>query len=409
MSIRAPQTGPLIEDPSSSSRYMRLKPGPSQSQLDVIASQRSRLQRAIIDIAAQDGVEAVTVRRLTKLAGVSTATFYSRFSGTDDCLLSAYQEVMAGIVRSVAGARDPKLAPAEQLDRALRALLSQLMTDLDLARFALIEIYGGGPAAINATAVEERRLASALRGCIDRRGQRIPKPGAAAIVAAVLHCARTELIDAAPGGSAPVFDVAIEWAVDVIEGGEESAIPIGITSAQFGANSPQPPRRSSASGCDEKSLIMAAILRLARTDGFGGLDWGKVSAASGVPAARFRRHFATLVDGYLAAIRRTAAFFFAQLTSHGGPTPLADPSTQAALVAATQLAACDPEGARLTFTRVIEPGVAGLTCRETMISELALAYSIGTGLAATPIRVRAEAQVAALWETLAQRAVTAPS
>jgi AcrR family transcriptional regulator len=401
-----PQAGSPLEDLAELRRYGRLKPGPSQSKPDVIANQRARLQRAIIDLAAQDGVRAVTVRRLTKLAGVSTAAFYSRFSGTDACLLTTYEEIMAGAARSIVATRAPDLGPGDQLDRALRVLLERLLIDRAISRFALIEIYEGGPAAIASIGGAERSLALALRGCIARRGRRVPEVTVTAIVAAVLHCARAELMDAAPDDVSTIADSLVELATDVVEGREELGMPL--------AQAPKPAiegpgwvqRRSGQCERNEEDLIVAAILRLALPDGFRGLDPGKVSSAAGLPAARFRRHFATLADGYLAAIRQTSGAFFAELTARtdpgSGPT-----SILAALHSAWRRAAADPAAARLTFGQVIEPGVSGLTCRETLISELALACIDKTAPDTPTVRLRAEARIAGFWEALAQGARSA--
>jgi AcrR family transcriptional regulator len=402
--IQAAQEGVTRQDPLALRHYGRLKPGPSQPQLEVIASQRARLQRASIELAARDGLGAVTVRRLTKLAGVSTSSFYSRFSGTDDCLLATYEEIMVGATRSIIETRSPALGPAEQLDCALRALLARLLADRDVSRFALIEVYGGGPAAINAISRAEEQLAIALRGCMDRRGKRMPKVTIAAIAAAVLHCARVELIDASPGEETMVIDALIEWATDVVEDKEEFGTPSTSGSRASSLDPIWLPEESTPRDRDEKDLIEAAILRLALPDGFRGLDSSKVSSASGLSAARFRRHFATLTDGYLAAIRRTSRSFFAELTARPDSEVSARTSIRTALQKTYRRAASDPAAARLTFRQVIEPGVAGLTCREALISELALACSDRASLKHPPLRVRAEARVAALWETLAQGA-----
>lgn len=404
LSIRTPQAGSPLEGPPSNLRnYGRLKPGPGQSKPEVIASQRARLQRAIVDLAAEDGLRAVTVRRLTKLAGVSTAAFYARFSGTDDCLLTTYDEIMAGATRSIVATRSPDLGPTEQLDRGLRVLLSRLLSDRDVSRFALIEIYEGGPAAIMAIGNAEARLASALRGCINRRGGRVTEATATAIIAAVLHCARAELMDASPEETATVIGSLVEWATDVVEGREEFGGP-DAPSQPATAGPDWIEKRAAPSERDEEELLLTAILRLALPEGFRGLDSSKVSSAAGLPAARFRRHFATLADGYLTAIRRTSGSFFAELTTCNDSTAPARNSIRAALHTARRRAAADPAAARLTFRQVIEPGVAGLTCREALISELALACIDGAAPDTPSMRVRAEARVAALWEALAQTA-----
>lgn len=388
--------------------YRRLKPGPGQSHLDVIASQRARLQRAIIELAGRDGIDAVTVRKLTKLAGVSTATFYSLFSGTDDCLLTTYRDIVVTTARRIAEVRCPDLGFGEQLDRALRALLAGLLADRDVARFALIEIYGGGPAALKEIDTRERQLEAALRGCIDRRGRRTSRKAIAAIFAGVLHCARVQLIGASSEESAETIRALIEWAVDVVQGAEEIAISAAPVSEPCPQGPTWDPRTSMPGERDEEDLILAAILRLAMADGFRGLDAAKVSSAAGLPAASFRRYFGNLADGYLAAIRRTCRSFFVELTDHDVAHPKALASIRTALQRASRRAARNPTAARLTFSQVVEPGVPGLTCRETLISELATAYSESTSHEARPVPVRAEARAAALWRALAQGA-QAPS
>ena len=402
MSIRTPVAGPPSEKSPSLRQYHRLKPGRSQSQLDVIASQRFRLQRAMIELTASEGFDLVTVRKLTRAAGVSSRAFYLRFSGVDDCLLTAYGETMAGAAAGIRDTRSAGLEPAEQVSHALRALLAQLVADRDVARFALIEVYAGGPAALAAIAAEERRLEAALRGCLDRRSRRVPKATAAALIAASLRCARVQLIDASPAEAAQTIDLLVEWARDLVEDKEELGVPaVAMTTASADDAWSD---GSVSGGRDDEDLLLAAVLRLALPDGFHGLTSSKVSSAAGLPAARFRRHFANLADGYLAAISRTCRSFFIELTAGEGPASTAQVSIRAALRKASRRAASDPAAARLTFRQVVDAGVAGLTCRESLISELALACSATTPPAVRLRPIRAEASIAALWATLAMSA-----
>lgn len=357
----------------------------------------------MIELAARDGFEAVTVRRLTKAAGVSSRAFYLRFSGVDDCLLNAYAETMAGVADRVRATRAVELGPADQVDLALRALLDALVADRDVARFALIEVYAGGPAALSAIAAEERRIESALRGCLDRRSRRIPKATAAALVAASLRCARVQLIDATPAERGQTIDLLIEWARDLIEDREDLRVTAVATTGPMPADAWED-ERPAPGGRDEEDLLLAAVLRLALPHGFQGLTSSKVSSAAGLPAARFRRHFANLADGYLAAVSRTCRSFFIELTAGEDAAATARTPIRLALRKAYRRAAADPAAARLTFRQVVDAGVAGLTCREHLISELALAYSATTPPGARPQPIRAEASIAALWATLAMSA-----
>jgi AcrR family transcriptional regulator len=401
LSVRTSVAGPSFEETPSLRNHDRLKPGRSQSQIEVIASQRFRLQRAMIELTARDGFEAVTVRKLTKASGVSSRAFYLRFSGVDDCLLNAYAETMAGVANRIRATRAVELEPADQVDLALRALLERLLINRDVARFALIEVYAGGPAALAAIAAEERRIESALRGCLDRRSRRIPKPLAAALVAASLRCARVQLIDASPAERAQTIDLLVEWARDLVEDKEDLGVPAVAIAATppagdaWGLESPSPAER------DDEDLLLAAVLRLALPHGFYALTSSKVSSAAGLPTARFRRHFADLADGYLTAISRTCRSFFIELTAGEVPATTAQSSIRTALRKASRRAASDPAAARLTFKQVVDAGVAGLTCREALISELALACSATTPPSVRLRPIRAEASIAALWATLA--------
>lgn len=380
--------------------FERLKPGPGQPRLDVVVSQRTRLQRAMIELAAHDGADAVTVRKLTRLARVSTSSFYARFAGTDDCLLAAYGEVMAGVVRRMAATRSLRLEPTEQVGVTLRALAEHLRADPAAARFALIEVYGGGPAALAAIAKEDRRLQFTLRGCLDRRERRVSDRIPAAIIAAALHCFRMQLIEGSAREDQAMIDGLVEWARDVVDGGENSAIP---PPSFRGTVAGEPASRGvdfESTVGQEEDVILTAVLRLALPDGFFGLSAGKVSSAAGVPAARMRRHFASLTDAYLAAVRRTCRSFFAELTAGADRDEGPQLPVRSALRQAWRRAASNPAGARLAFGGIVEPGVAGLTCREALISELATACSSGPGWTGRPTPVRAEARAAAIWATL---------
>jgi AcrR family transcriptional regulator len=368
----------------------------------VIASQRFRLERAMIELTARDGFDTVTVRKLTKAAGVSSRAFYLRFSGVDDCLLTTYREVMAATAHRIRGARSLELEPTGQVDRAIRAFLDHLLLDRDVARFALIGIYAGGPAALAAIAAEERRLEAALRGCLDRRSHRIPTAMAAALIAASLRCARVQLIDASPSEAKRTIDTLTDWARDVVDDKEELGISVVAFSATPSNDETSDLEEPVRGERDDEDLLLAAVLRLALPGGFHSLTSSKVSSAAGLPAARFRRHFGDLADGYLTAISRTCRSFFIELTANGDPDATTLASIRTALRKASHRAASDPAGARLTFEQVTDPGVPGLTCREALISELATACGGGEGPAGGRLPIRAEASIAALWATLAR-------
>jgi AcrR family transcriptional regulator len=402
-------TATALSEPSLDG-YQRLKPGPGKSRLEVAANQRARLQRAMIELTVRDGFAAVTVRKLTKLAAVSNETFYARFSGIDDCLLAAYGEVMSEAVRRVVASRVDHLDPGKQVERALRALLGYLVMDNVVARFSLIEIYGGGPAALATIRAQDARLESALRECLDRRSRCFPQGVAASITAASLHCARSRLIGALPDEAKEDIETLVEWARDVVDGRDEVKGPNDDFPRQLPVDAEWAQAVEGRGGCDEEDMILTAVLRLASSGGFFSLTPTRVSSAAGVPAARCRRHFASVADGFLAAVRRTCREFFIELTSAPPPDSFEQLSTRWAVQRAARRAVANPVAAHLTFGQIVEPGIPGVTCRDSLISELAAAWSAATPVARRPVPVRADARVAALWASLAagpeQRYVT---
>jgi AcrR family transcriptional regulator len=403
MSAPTTATRREAEDGRSPSGYQRLKPGPSQSQLDVIASQRARLQRAVVELSSREGCGAVTVRKLTKLAGVSTGSFYQRFAGTDDCLLAAFGEIMDGASARMSATRSPDLAPGRQIEATLRSLFDQLLADPVVARFVLVEIYEGGPAALGATAAQEQRLGRVLQGCLDRRGRRIPVERADAIIAASLHCVRVRTMDTSKTEAEATIDALIGWARHVIDGKEDLGFLAQDTRAVHPVDDEDSELVAHLTPCgrDEEDILLAAVLRLASRDGFFGLTQSKVSSAAGVPTARLRRHFTNLADGYLAALRRTCRSFFIELTPDVDGRPVSSAAVRSALQQARRRAAFDPVSARLTFRGIVDPGIRGLTCREALISELAMACTPESCNRGDLPPIGAEARAAAIWGVLA--------
>src|ERR1700749_3679596 len=81
------------DERNSSTAYKQLKPGPGKTPQQVQSSQRDRIHRAMIELAADRGFEHVTVRQLTRKAGVSSRAFYGQFSNREECLASSVETI----------------------------------------------------------------------------------------------------------------------------------------------------------------------------------------------------------------------------------------------------------------------------------------------------------------------------
>jgi AcrR family transcriptional regulator len=115
---------------------------------EVIArSQRERLLEATVRAVAAKGYAAVTVGDLTKDAGVSRTTFYELFEDKEACFLAAYDGAVEALVRRVTRAYEAEGEWPERAAAGLAALLAALAEEPALARLALVDIGGAGPAA----------------------------------------------------------------------------------------------------------------------------------------------------------------------------------------------------------------------------------------------------------------------
>jgi AcrR family transcriptional regulator len=164
----------------------------------VRASQRERLQRAVIAATADSGYAAVTVAGIVRRAKVSRATFYVHYRGKDDCFLDA---TGAGgrllVSRVVAAARGVEPgAPAEDVLRAgCREFLSFLAGEPAFARVFYIDMPAAGQAAVDRLQDATGRFADINRAWHERARQRNPGwPAVPAAVYLALAGATAELV-----------------------------------------------------------------------------------------------------------------------------------------------------------------------------------------------------------------------
>jgi AcrR family transcriptional regulator len=116
----------------------------------VAENQRWRLLGAAAEVLAEGGHVRTTSTRVSKVAGVSPATFYQHFDNVGDCLLAAYEagvECVSEIVSEACGAE--QLGWPERLGVAVASTLRFLAVEPALA-FLLGDEAPAGEVAIAA-------------------------------------------------------------------------------------------------------------------------------------------------------------------------------------------------------------------------------------------------------------------
>lgn len=105
-----------------------------------------KLIDAVIQLAREKNYEAVTVKEICAVAGVSTGSFYHQFGSKDDLVLATYQKVDWLLTESfLQSCRD--LPPVQALDRLLRRYVSFVRDDvgLVLAQYYRVRLNHFGP------------------------------------------------------------------------------------------------------------------------------------------------------------------------------------------------------------------------------------------------------------------------
>lgn len=116
----------------------------------VRASQRERLEGAVVAAVAEAGYSAVTVADIVRRAKVSRVAFYAHFRGKDDCFIAAIStggQLLRARVLTAARAMPREAPPEEMLRAGCRAFLSFLAEEPAFARVFYIDMPAAGPTA----------------------------------------------------------------------------------------------------------------------------------------------------------------------------------------------------------------------------------------------------------------------
>lgn len=290
---RKPRPGSVdtIEAGGSSGK---LKPGPGRSAAEVADHQRARIHRALTESVAEQGYGAVSVRGLVRAAGVSSKTFYERFSGKEECLLSAHRDVARRTLRRVAAAQAGASSSREWISRAVATLALEWSRDPRAAHLMLIDVYTAGPMARK----QGRRMCRSIESQLDDTA--LPPVVVEAIVAGLVRIARSRLLDGRPEELADIADDLGQWALAY-----HDCPAAYLEELDRGVVSGEEEEPSLAGG--DLSLLLSATAKLVVTEGWENITTAKILAASGVSRRSLEAHFDGPEDCVFASLEWKAA------------------------------------------------------------------------------------------------------
>lgn len=144
-----------------------LMPPPSNRALLSRETRIEHLRGKVLDVAtevfARRGYPGTTVDHIIAAGQISYSSFYELFAGKEDCLLQAYERIVADIWPRIAAAVPPQAPWPEQVCAALRAALETTAASPHAARVALVEVQTAGPEALAAYERTHNRIVPLLR------------------------------------------------------------------------------------------------------------------------------------------------------------------------------------------------------------------------------------------------------
>ncbi len=289
----------------------QLRPGPGMDPNDVAAHQSARVFQAITEIVAEQGYDAVKVREVVKLAGVSTKTFYRHFESKEDCFLRAHEIVIRHARAGLLSAQSDQQEWRERPRLIYAAFAREIEGNPASAKLALVDVYMGGPAALEQAQRAEATFAAMIVASFARApdGVVVPPMVIEGMMAGVTRVARNRLLIGRQRELPGIEAEMMEWAMcfpseasDHLAGLDLGTL-LGNPSVAVAVAGATP----AISG--DRATILAAVGKLVAADGYkyGDLTVPRIRAGAGVSRRTFDAFFDDAEECFLAALEERAA------------------------------------------------------------------------------------------------------
>jgi AcrR family transcriptional regulator len=366
---------------------------------EVAAHQRSRLQAAMVELAGGEGYEAVTVRRLAQIAGVSTRTFYEHFQGKDECLLSACDLIVQHVVEQLRTLRTRESNWRERLRCAVVGLAGGVAEQAPAARLVLIEAPTAGLG--QPRSFEEIVGAEVRSAFSDVDAPPILLKG---VMAGILSVVQSRLIAEREQELPELVDELVAWALALVDVDTEK---LALLDRRINATERLSESTSSSMSewtvrvrrADDRPLLLAAASRLATVQNHRQLTASKIRAAAGVSRRSFDSHFGSAGECVQAALESRVLDAFASAVKEAPGRSWEEDicSTISSLCAQFSR---DPLFASLATERFFADGPLGGRGENGLKLFAAERFRASTSSPRRPGQATAEASVGSVWALL---------
>jgi AcrR family transcriptional regulator len=295
--------------------------------------QRARILDAVLEVSAQHGFEAASVRELIVAAGLSTEAFYSHFPSKEDAWDTIFDQAFVELFAAAWHAALAESGRTAKVTAAVNAALGLLAASPEQARLLLVDAPTAGRAGIeaidDALKAFTRTFAGATAG-----PKGLPKSLPGAMVAGLAELAADWVLD----GRALQLPELRAAVVEVI-----LTPPLGLAAAARAADdaddaddASRDAAQPAAATRDDRQLLMDAFAAAVTRDGLSATRLSDVAQQAGVELDVAQALFADELDCAAQALNAWAGRLVvlaagAFLTAAGDPPLAAHRALEAAL------------------------------------------------------------------------------
>jgi AcrR family transcriptional regulator len=385
--------------------YDKLPPGPGRLTSEVADHQSTRIHGAMIKATATQGYDAVRVRDVVALAGVSTRAFYELFDSKEDCFLRTHELIVRRAARGIIVSQAGEHGWRERLGLVFGALAKALEEEPDAVSLVAVDAYAAGPVALE----QARRAQATFEAMISETFSRAP--GGIAVpplmvegmAAAVARIVRARFSSGREQELPKLTGELGEWALcypdevalELPELDSRSAFPKLASAA---------PRESAG---DDRAIILTAVAKLAAADGYADLTVPRIRTGAGISRRKFKIHFEDVEDCFLTALEQRAD----QALEQAGRAQIGGRSwaggVYRAITALTDRIASDPILRGVCLADDFPPGSSGSRYRKRLIGAVIEQLQGGVPAGKRPSDFTTEASSGAAWELFHRHVVRA--
>lgn len=354
--------------------YRKLKPGPGKDASQVADHQRTRIHSAMLELVAENGYEAVTVRDLARAAGVSTRSFYKHYSSKEQCFLRVLQLATQRALRFFERPRECE-ADEDRIRHAIGALASEPM----VVRLLCVDAYAAGPVALRHAESARQSIETAIRGSFGKQANGSSSSLVAeAILAGVYSAARSYYLDGRELPNAYLSATLMPWITACCENllwPEEMARLSSLDAAGLDTSFTRVSDgdhhvESLEASKGNRTVLLRAVTKLATSGDHQTPTLTKLLKTAGVSKRVFHSNFSSPEECLVEAAKLRADDVLACIQECCESAPTLEEGSYRAVATLCSWVTSDKALASLCFDASVASGISGMHFRQATTYEL---------------------------------------